>query len=147
MDDIITEDIMEGIAQGLTRKQIAARRNGRLGGLAKSRNYWASIQISPKLLSCKINGQKGGWAAARKYGGPFCRERAQKGGLAVLARYGREHYVRLRSLQLEHERRLRLAASEVVYGHRRGVTATRTSDYLLAGGTMPFIRRYTTNCP
>ena len=92
---------MEDIgAASLSRKQIAARKNGSLGGLAKSRNYWAQIQSSPKQLACSINGRKGGWATARKYGGPFCRKRAHKGGMAVLQKYGRAHFARLRNLQL-----------------------------------------------
>jgi hypothetical protein len=98
MDDLVKEL--------LTRKQLACRQNGRLGGLAKARNYWERywenyIQPSPKVVACRLNGRKGGWATARKYGGDLIYRRAQMGGRAVLAKYGKQHFVQMRKKQLQ----------------------------------------------
>ena len=56
-------------------------------------------QASPRVIAARINGRKGGLATALKHGADFCQARSEKAGNASKLLFGSDYYKYIASLR------------------------------------------------
>lgn len=80
-------------------KPIAERKPNSISSTIVSNMAQQNGQLSPRLLSSRANGSRGGKATAKNHSEEWRRQRAEKAGNSCRDKYGTDFYVHLTALR------------------------------------------------